>query len=60
MEQQGRAGTRVTVANSGQTFSCAPDELVLDAGLAAGIGLPHNCRGRRLRHLQVADPGRRC
>ena len=45
MEQQGRAGTRVTVANSGQTFSCPPDELILDAGLGAGIGLPHNCRG---------------
>ena len=36
---------RVTVANSGQSFECPPDELILDAGLAAGIGLPHNCRG---------------
>jgi len=45
MEQPGRAATRVTVANTGQTFSCPADELVLDAGLGAGIGLPHNCRG---------------
>jgi CDP-4-dehydro-6-deoxyglucose reductase, E3 len=36
---------RVTVANTGQSFDCPPDELILDAGLAAGIGLPHNCRG---------------
>ena len=38
-------GCRVTVANTGQTLRCPPGELVLDAGLAAGIGLPHNCRG---------------
>ena len=38
-------GCRVTVAGTGQTFRCPADELVLDAGLAAGIGLPHNCRG---------------
>jgi CDP-4-dehydro-6-deoxyglucose reductase len=36
---------RVTVADTGQTFSCPPGELILDAGLEAGIGLPHNCRG---------------
>jgi CDP-4-dehydro-6-deoxyglucose reductase len=36
---------RVTVANTGQSFECPPGELILDAGLAAGIGLPHNCRG---------------
>lgn len=36
---------RVTVANSGQTFNCPRAELILDAGLEAGIGLPHNCRG---------------
>jgi CDP-4-dehydro-6-deoxyglucose reductase, E3 len=36
---------RVTVANTGQSFECAADELILDAGLAGGIGLPHNCRG---------------
>jgi NAD(P)H-flavin reductase/ferredoxin len=38
-------GCRVTVASTGQTFRCPAGELVLDAGLAAGIGLPHNCRG---------------
>ena len=37
--------TRVTVANTGQTFTCPEGELILDAGLEAGIGLPHNCRG---------------
>jgi ferredoxin-NADP reductase/ferredoxin len=37
--------TRVTVANTGQTFTCPAGELILDAGLEAGIGLPHNCRG---------------
>jgi CDP-4-dehydro-6-deoxyglucose reductase len=36
---------RVTVANSGQTFDCPRAELILDAGLEAGLGLPHNCRG---------------
>jgi CDP-4-dehydro-6-deoxyglucose reductase len=36
---------RVTVAGTGQTFRCPAGELVLDAALAAGIGLPHNCRG---------------
>ena len=45
MAQQGTAATLVTVANTGQTFSCPADELILDAGLSAGIGLPHNCRG---------------
>jgi CDP-4-dehydro-6-deoxyglucose reductase len=39
------AATLVTVANTGQTFSCPDGELILDAGLEAGIGLPHNCRG---------------
>jgi CDP-4-dehydro-6-deoxyglucose reductase, E3 len=45
MAQQGTAATLVTVVNTGQTFACPPDELVLDAGLEAGIALPHNCRG---------------
>jgi len=44
-ERAAPAGCRVTVANTGQTFRCPADELVLDAGLGAGIGLPHNCRG---------------
>jgi CDP-4-dehydro-6-deoxyglucose reductase, E3 len=37
--------TRVTVANTGQTFACPTGELILDAGLEGGISLPHNCRG---------------
>ncbi|MGH6905550.1 MAG: 2Fe-2S iron-sulfur cluster-binding protein [Geminicoccaceae bacterium] len=37
--------TRVTVANTGQSFTCPEGELILGAGLEAGIGLPHNCRG---------------
>jgi ferredoxin-NADP reductase/ferredoxin len=36
---------RVTVADTGQTFDCPKGELILDAGLEAGIALPHNCRG---------------
>ena len=43
MSQSG--GCRVTVAGTGQSFVCGADQLILDAGLAAGIGLPHNCRG---------------
>ena len=35
----------MTVANTGQSFECPAGELVLDAGLTAGLGLPHNCRG---------------
>lgn len=38
-------GCRVVVANTGAEFTCAPDELILDAALAAGVRLPHNCRG---------------
>jgi CDP-4-dehydro-6-deoxyglucose reductase, E3 len=45
MAQQETAATLVTVLDIGQTFRCPPDELILDAGLEAGIGLPHNCRG---------------
>lgn len=45
MAQQETATTLVTVLDIGQTFCCRPDELILDAGLEAGIGLPHNCRG---------------
>lgn len=37
--------TEVIVASTGQRFTCGRDELILDAGLAAGLGLPHNCRG---------------
>jgi CDP-4-dehydro-6-deoxyglucose reductase len=46
MAQEAASDTcRVTVANTGQSFACPSGELILDAGLAAGIGLPHNCRG---------------
>lgn len=45
MAQQETAATLVTVLDTGQTFRCPPDELILDAGLEAGIALPHNCRG---------------
>ena len=45
MAQDRIGATRVTVANTGQTFTCPEGELILDAGLEAGIGLPHNCRG---------------
>jgi ferredoxin-NADP reductase/ferredoxin len=45
MAEQALGATRVTVANTGQTFTCPEGELILDAGLEAGIGLPHNCRG---------------
>src|SRR5690606_31923181 len=37
--------TVVTIATTGQSFRCPKDELILDAGLEAGIVLPHNCRG---------------
>ena len=46
MEQEAaHGGCRVTVANTGQSFECPAGELILDAALAAGLGLPHNCRG---------------
>lgn len=35
----------VTVENTGETYTCAPDTPLLDAALAAGIHMPHNCRG---------------
>src|SRR5690606_13301213 len=37
--------TVVTIATTGQSFRRPKDELILDAGLEAGIALPHNCRG---------------
>jgi CDP-4-dehydro-6-deoxyglucose reductase, E3 len=37
--------SEVVVDGTGQSFRCGREELVLDAGLAAGIPLPHNCRG---------------
>jgi NAD(P)H-flavin reductase/ferredoxin len=44
-QQPGPDACRVTIADSGQSFVCDPGMAVLDAGLMAGIGLPHNCRG---------------
>jgi CDP-4-dehydro-6-deoxyglucose reductase len=36
---------RVTVNNSSRTFSAAPEQSLLDAALAAGLNLPHSCKG---------------
>jgi CDP-4-dehydro-6-deoxyglucose reductase, E3 len=36
---------RVTVKNSFRTFAVAPDQSLLDAALAAGLNLPHSCKG---------------
>jgi CDP-4-dehydro-6-deoxyglucose reductase len=44
-EQPGPDACRVTIADTGQSFLCDPGMAILDAGLIAGIGLPHNCRG---------------
>jgi ferredoxin-NADP reductase/ferredoxin len=44
-EQPGPDACRVTIADTGQSFLCDRDMAILDAGLSAGIGLPHNCRG---------------
>src|SRR5258708_36503583 len=35
----------VTVENTGESYTCPPDSALLDAALAAGIHMPHNCRG---------------
>jgi CDP-4-dehydro-6-deoxyglucose reductase, E3 len=37
--------SEVTVENTGETYQCAEDTALLDAALAAGIHMPHNCRG---------------
>jgi CDP-4-dehydro-6-deoxyglucose reductase len=37
--------SEVTVENTGETYTCAPDSPLLDAALAAGLHMPHNCRG---------------
>lgn len=39
------ADTEVTIDNTGETFACPADTVILDAGLAAGLHMPHNCRG---------------
>lgn len=37
--------SEVTVENTGETYSCAPDTSLLDGALAVGLRMPHNCRG---------------
>jgi CDP-4-dehydro-6-deoxyglucose reductase, E3 len=44
-EQPGPDACRVTIADTGRSFLCDRGMAILDAGLIAGIGLPHNCRG---------------
>lgn len=34
---------QVTIANSGQTISCAADRTILQAAIAAGIDYPYAC-----------------
>lgn len=36
---------RISLSNSGATFSVAPGQALLDAALAAGLNLPHSCKG---------------
>jgi len=35
----------VTVENTGESYRCAAETALLDAALAAGLHMPHNCRG---------------
>ena len=35
---------RISLANSGRSFSAAPGESLLDAALRAGLNLPHSCK----------------
>lgn len=39
------ADTTVTIENTGESFACAAGTAILDAGLAAGLHMPHSCRG---------------
>jgi CDP-4-dehydro-6-deoxyglucose reductase, E3 len=36
---------RVSVVNTGSRFGVDPDQTLLDAALAAGLNLPHSCKG---------------
>jgi CDP-4-dehydro-6-deoxyglucose reductase, E3 len=36
---------RISLSNSDKSFSAAPEKSVLDAALAAGLNLPHSCKG---------------
>lgn len=38
-------GADVTIENTGEQFICPFDTVLLDAGLGAGLHIPHNCRG---------------
>ena len=37
--------SEVTVENTGETYACPPQTTLLDAALASGLRMPHNCRG---------------
>ncbi|MBI3451523.1 MAG: 2Fe-2S iron-sulfur cluster binding domain-containing protein [Rhodospirillales bacterium] len=39
------APTRVTIENTGESYDCQADSCLLDAGLDAGLHIPHSCRG---------------
>jgi CDP-4-dehydro-6-deoxyglucose reductase len=36
---------RISLANSERSFSAAPEQPLLEAALAAGLNLPHSCKG---------------
>lgn len=38
-------GADVTIENTGEQYVCPYDTVLLDAGLGAGLHIPHNCRG---------------
>lgn len=37
--------SQIVVENTGEGFVCPADVILLDAALAAGLHMPHNCRG---------------
>lgn len=39
------SSTDVIVENTGESFACPSGTIILDAGLAAGLHMPHSCRG---------------
>jgi CDP-4-dehydro-6-deoxyglucose reductase len=39
------ADSEIIVENTGERFTCPAGTVILDAGLAAGLHMPHNCRG---------------
>ena len=55
---------RVSLSKSNRSFSAAPGQSVLDAALAAGLNLPHSCKGgncgscrARLLQGEISYPG---